>query len=132
MRPFGTARELEQRRLAAVRLLSEGVSAADVARRVNVDSRSVRRWRAAARVRGEAGVAARPASGRPARLTGGDLRLLRRLLLEAAQDPGVPAGPWSCAAVSGLIQHQFGVRYHPSHVSRILHRLGIVPRKRCR
>lgn len=132
MRPFGTPRELEQRRLLAVRLLSDGIAAAEVARRTQVDARSVRRWRAAARAGGEAAIAAKPAGGRPRRLTAGNLALLRRTLIEDQRAPGAPARPWSCAEVAGLIQRQFGVRYHRAHVNRILHTLGIVPRKRCR
>lgn len=132
MRPFGTPRELEQRRLRAVRLLSEGISAAEVARRIEVDARSVRRWRAAARAGGETGVAAKPAAGRPRRLTPGDLARLRRLLVDGPETLAVPASACSCAEVAGLIQRQFGVHYHRAHVNRILHTLGVVPRKRCR
>lgn len=132
MRPFGTPRELEQRRLLAVRLLAEGIPVMEVARRAQVDVRSVRRWRAAASTGGEAAVAAKPAGGRPRRLTPSDLARLRRMLVDGAQAFGVAAGPWSCAEVAGFIQRQFGVHYHRAHVNRILHALGIVPRKRCR
>jgi transposase len=132
MRPFGTARELEQRRLLAVRLLADGISAAEVARRTQVDPRTVRRWRAAARAGGETGVAARPACGRPRRLSAGDLALLRWLLLDVPRAFGVPAGLRTCAEVAALIQRHFGVHYHRAHVNRILHTLGITPRKQCR
>jgi transposase len=132
MRPFGTARELEQRRMLAVHLLLEGLSAAEVARLTQVDPRSVRRWRAAACANGETGVAAKPAGGRPRRLSTGNLALLRWLLLDVPRAFGVPAGLRSCAEVAALIQRQFGVHYHRAHVNRILHTLGIMPRKRCR
>lgn len=133
MRPFGTARELEQRRLVAVRLLSEGVSASEVACRVQVDTRSVRRWRAAARAGGEAGVAAKAADGRPRRLTPSNLARLRwMILVDAGRASGMGIGPWSCAEVGSLIERQFGVHYHRSQVSRIMHSLGITPRKRLR
>jgi putative transposase len=125
MRPFGTPRELEQRRLLALRLLSEGVSTTEVARRTQVDSRSVRRWRAAARTAGEVGIAAKPTRGRPRRLKPGDLALLRWTLVEGRQEPGAPVRAWSCAEVAGLIERQFGVHYHRAHVNRILHTLGI-------
>jgi transposase len=132
MRPFGTARELEQRRLLAIRLLSEGMSAAEVARRTQVDSRSVRRWRAAARAAGEPGVAARPAGRRPRRLTPDDLTRLHLILVDAPRKYGMPEVPWSCAEVAALIQRQFGIHYHRAHVNRILHTLGIMSRKRWR
>lgn len=132
MRPFGTAHKLEQRRMLAVRLLADGISAADVARRTQVDPRSVRRWRTAARKDGEGGVAAKPAGRRPRRLTQGDLAWLRWILMDGPQAFGVQAEPWSCAEVAGLIQRQFGVHYHRAHVNRILHSLGVIPPKRCR
>lgn len=133
MRTVGTARELEQRRLLALRLLSQGLSASEVARRMHVDTRSVRRWRTAALSGGEAAIAAKPARGRPRRLTPANLARLRRMLqVGAGQAFGAPVGPWSCAEVAGLIERQFGVHYHRSHVNRILHWLGIIPHKRYR
>jgi transposase len=133
MRPSGTARELEQRRLLAMRLLSQGLSVSEVAQRVRVDSRSVRRWRAATRAAGETAVAAKPARGRPRRLTPGDLARLRwMILVDAGRPLGVRLGTWSCTEVADLIERQFGIHYHRSHVNRILHRLGIMPRKRYR
>ena len=56
MRPSGSPQELERRRLRALALLGDGLLPVEVARRVGVDRRSVRRWKAAARRRGEAGV----------------------------------------------------------------------------
>lgn len=132
MRPSGTSRELEQRRLLAVRLLSEGMSSAEVARHLRVDARSVRRWRATARTDDLAGLAARPAPGRRPRLTASDLTCLRGILAAGERATGMPAGAWSCAEVADVIEWQFGVRYHRAHLNRILHRLGIEPRKRYR
>lgn len=44
MRPHGTPRELERRRLRALELLDQGVEPHVVAERIGVDRRSVRRW----------------------------------------------------------------------------------------
>lgn len=129
MRPSGTPQELEQRRRRALRLLGEGWSPVEVARQVGVDRRSVRRWKAAARKGGASAVAAKPASGRPRRLVARDLTRLRRLLLKGAQAAGLPTDLWTCPKVAWLIQRQFGVHYHPAHVSRLLHGLGFSPQK---
>lgn len=126
MRPSGTPQELEQRRLRAVRLLSQGYSPVEVARQIGVDRRSVRRWKAATRQGGRSAVAARPASGRPRRLTARDLSRLRRLLMKGALALGLPTDLWTCPRVSWLIKREFDVRYHPAHVSRILHGLGVL------
>jgi transposase len=129
MRPSGTPQELEQRRLRGLRLLGEGFSPVEVARQVGVDRRSVRRWKAAARKGGPAAVSAKPASGRPRRLTARDLTRLRRMLLKGAQAVGLPTDLWTCPRVAWLIERQFGVDYHPAHVSRLLHGLGFSPQK---
>ena len=129
MRPSGTPWELEQRRLRALRLLSEGFAPVEVARQIGVDRRSVRRWKAAARKGGTAAVSAKPASGRPRRLTARNLTRLRRMLIQGAQTAGLPTDLWTCPRVAWLIQRQFGVQYHPAHVSRLLHGLGFSPQK---
>lgn len=129
MRPSGTPQELEQRRRRALRLLNEGFAPVEVARQVGVDRRSVRRWKAAARRGGTAAVAAKPASGRPRRLSRRDLTRLRRALLKGAQAAGLPTDLWTCPRVAWLIKRDFGVHYHSAHVSRLLHGLGFSPQK---
>jgi transposase len=129
MRPSGTPQELEQRRLRAVHLLSEGFSPVEVARQIGVDRRSVRRWKAATRKGGAAAVAAKAACGRPRRLTVRDLTRLRRMLLKGAVAAGLPTDLWTCPRVAWLIQRQFDIQYHPAHVSRVLHGLGFSPQK---
>lgn len=129
MRPSGTPQELEQRRLRALRLLGAGFAPVEVARRIGVDRRSVRRWKAAARKGGTAAVSAKPASGRPRRLTARNLLRLRRMLIQGAQTAGLPTDLWTCPRVAWLIQRRFGVHYHPAHVSRLLHGLGFSPQK---
>ena len=49
MRSMGSPRELEQRRYRALALLQKGLSPVEVAQRLGVDRRSVRRWKSAAR-----------------------------------------------------------------------------------
>jgi transposase len=129
MRPSGTPHELEDRRLRALRLLDEGFAPVEVARQIGVDRRSVRRWKATARQGGPKAVAAKPAPGRPRRLSARDLTRLRRMLMKGAQAAGLPTDLWTCPRVSWLIQRQFGIQYHPAHVSRVLHGLGFSPQK---
>jgi len=129
MRPTGSPRELEQRRYRALQLLGEGYTPVTVARQLGVDRRSVRRWKAAARQKGSRALAARPASGRPARLGRGQKRRLERALLRGAQALGFPSDLWTCPRVAELIRRSFGVRYHVDHISRLLHGLGWSPQK---
>ena len=129
MRPTGSPQDLEHRRHAALALLKQGWLPHEVAKRIGVDRRSVRRWRSAHRRHGLAGVGARPASGRPRRLPLSALAWLRRRLLVSATASGFSSDLWTCPRVAQVIQRQFGVHYHVDHVNRVLHRLGFTPQR---
>lgn len=132
MRPTGSPEELERRRLRALALLKEGLLPSEVARRVGVDRRSVRRWKAAARKNGEAGVRARAAPGRPSKLSPRHKRRLETMLIKGALGAGFHTDLWTCPRVAELIKRRFGVDYHVDHVGRVLHELGWSPQKPAR
>src|SRR3970282_2898595 len=94
-RPTGSPEELEHRRLRALALLKEGLLPVEVARRVGVDRRSVRRWKRAARRRGEAGVRAKPAPGRPPKLGPEHKRRLEGFLAAGGPGRGVSTDLWA-------------------------------------
>lgn len=132
MRPSGSPRELEQRRYHALALLQQGLSPVEVAQRVGVDRRSVRRWNSAARRQGREGLRAQPAPGRPPRLSAGQQQVLERALLRGPEAAGFPTPLWTCPRVADWIQQRFGIRYHVDHVCRLLHALGFTPQKPAR
>src|SRR5436309_9902530 len=68
MRPPGSPEELQRRRERALALLRQGYPPVEVAERVGVDRRSVRRWKAAVRKRGAKALRAKPVPGRPRQL----------------------------------------------------------------
>lgn len=129
MRPVGSPEELQRRRSRAIALLKEGIAPVDVASRVGVDRRSVRRWKAAFRREGAAGIAAKPAPGRPGALTEHHQRRLERWLLKGARGCGFPTELWTCARVAHLIRDRLGVDYHVDHIGRLLRVLGWSPQK---
>ena len=129
MRPRGTSQWLEKRRRRAVALLAKGLQPVEVAHQLGVDRRSVRRWKAAYRKRGEVALKARPAPGRPCRLAAKAQQRLVRLLLKGARAAGFATDLWTCPRVARLIQERFGVRYHVDHLGRLLHGLGFSPQK---
>jgi len=88
MRPHGTPQYLQQRRRRAIAVIQGGHGATDVARRLKVDPRSVRRFKADYRRRGASGLDARPASGRPPKLSDKERRMLGKLLLKGAKANG--------------------------------------------
>jgi len=107
-----------------VALLKEGFTPVEVARRVGVDRRSVRRWRAAHDRAGRKGLAARPTLGRPRKLDAPALRKLERLLLRGPEACGFPTDLWTCPRIAQLIRREFDVEYHVDHLSRVLRSLG--------
>ena len=70
-----------------------------------------------------------PKSGAPVRLSAADRQKLPGLLERGAESLGFRGELWTCARVGKLIEREFGVRYHPAHVSRILKDLGWTPQK---
>ena len=54
------------------------------------------------------------------RLTDQQLATLEVLLREGAVAQGWPNHLWTAKRVAVLIQRQFGIRYHPDHVRRLL------------
>lgn len=132
MRPAGSPEELQRRRARAIALLKEGIAPVDVAQRVGVDRRSVRRWKAAFRDEGATGIEAKPTPGRPCALTAKHKRRLEQRLLKGARACGFPTDLWTCARVAQLIRERFGVDYHVDHIGRLLHGLGWSPQKPAR
>ena len=118
--------------MRALKLLDEGLQPVDVARRLGVERRSVRRWKAAARRGGTAAMKARPAAGRPPKLSRSQHQRLERRLLRGAQAAGFETDLWTCPRIAQLIGREFAVRYHPDHVGRLMHALGWSPQRPAR
>src|SRR3989475_13180345 len=113
MRPSGSPAELERRRVRAIELLQRDVPVHVVAERLGVDRRSVRRWKRAHRGQGRAGLRARPASGRPPKLTATQRRQLARMVVAGAGGGGGRSRLWVLPAILGLTCHYLQV-VHPS------------------
>jgi len=125
--PAGVRRDfeaLEQRRLEGIRLLNQGLSQSEVARQVKVCHRSVGRWANSYAEQGRASLRKAGRAGRKPRLTGEDCQRLERGLLKGPEALGYETPLWTSGRVADLIEREFGVRYHPGHVWRILIRLG--------
>ena len=124
MRPHGSPAELERRRRRAVRLLQAGNSLSSVARMVGAAVSAVWQWRETVRRKGDKGLAARPAPGRPRKLTSRQQRRLPKLLAVGPQAYGYRNDLWTTRRIAAVIKRELGVAYHPAHVSRILSALG--------
>ncbi len=129
MRPLGSPKALERRRLRAIALLQKGLPPVEVARQLGVDRRSVRRWRAIYEKQGLKGLAAKPVPGRPPKLHERQRKQLVRYLLQGPRKFGFPTDLWTCPRVAALIRKKFGVVYHVDHIGRLLRSLGFTPQR---
>jgi transposase len=115
---------LERRRMTAVKLLEQGVSQSEVARRLGVHRQSVIRWARQLAQSGPAGLKKAGRAGRRPRLTTAQLQQLEQGLKRGPEALGYVTGLWTAGRVRDLIESECGVRYHQAHVWRILRSLG--------
>jgi transposase len=120
---------LEARRCLAVQCAEQGHSTPDIAELLGVDARSVRRWLAAFRRHGAAGLAAQPATGRPPKLNAAQVRIVRRWLAGSPTEQGFATELWSAPRLAQLIEQEWGVSFHPDALTRWLHQRGFTPQK---
>jgi len=129
MRPYGSPVQLEHRRLQAVSLFEQGIAPVDIAHKLGVERRSVRRWKANYLKNGRSGIQAKAVPGRPPRLDARGRRRLEREILRGAQRAGYPTDLWTCPRIADLIRKHYRVEYHVHHIPRLLRSLGWSPQK---
>src|SRR2546430_9281112 len=112
--PAGVRRDfaaLEARRMCAATLLRQGLSEAEVARRVGVHRQSVNRWARQLLVSGRASLKFPGRAGRKPKLTAAQLRRLERGLERGPQALGFGTAHWSAAAAGERYRGVCGVRW---------------------
>jgi len=129
MRPHGSPETLEQRRRKASALFRLKLSLHAIARRIGCHASSIMRWRNRWRRGGLKALKAKPAPGRPPKLTARQKARLVPLLAEGAMAHGYRTELWTTLRIAEVIAHRFGVRYHRNHVGKLLHQLHWSPQK---
>src|SRR3954453_10146819 len=129
MRDKGSPAELEHRRLLAVQRVLEGYSTEEVAAFLDVDPRPVRRWVAAHRQDGTEGLLARPASGRPPKLTSTQEKIIRRWLADKPTEHGFATDLRTGPRVAHMIRQEFAIELNPKYLTVWLRRHGFTPQK---
>jgi transposase len=124
VRPKGSPKWLEERRRSVVAFLKQNLSLHEIARRMGCHASSVLRWRNTLRSGGLDALKAKPASGRPPRLTSKQKARLVRLLAKGAMAHGYRTELWTTQRIADLIENQLGVKYHRNHVGKLLHQVG--------
>ena len=123
---------LQEFRLLAVRRVHEGEKPSVVVRSLGMNRTSIYRWlkAAAGRGKGERALAARPATGRPTKLTTTQQAQVFRWI--NGKDPrqyGLDFGLWTRQIAATLIEQKFGGSLGLTAVGRLLARLGLTPQK---
>ena len=103
MRPRGSPKSLEERRRSVVTFLKQKLSLHEIARRMGCHASSVLRWRNALRSGGQDALKAKPAPGRPPRLTSKQKERLVRLLAEGAMAHGYRPELWTTQRIADLL-----------------------------
>ena len=124
MRPPGSPRSLEKRRLLSIRLLKAGHPYRAVARRTGASLSSVVRWHQLFRKRGAKGLRPRPSPGRPSLLSAREKKKLLRILNKGPLEAGYATNMWTLKRIRSVIRKEFGVRYTLANVWKLMHGLG--------
>ena len=121
--------KLERRRLQAAHLLQQGVSEAEVARRVGVHRQSVNRWAKQLAKGGRPALKRAARAGRPPQLSAADLQRIEQGLRRGPEALGYRTSLWTAWRVADLIERECGVKYSTVHAWRVLRALGWSPQR---
>jgi transposase len=119
--------------MIAANMFEQGFKPVQVARSLEVDDQTVRRWRRTFKIKGREGLRGKEHPGRPPLLKGEQKGQLRQWLLQTPQQLGfADKHLWTCQLIAELIQREFGVTYHHDYVGTMLHAMGFTHQKPAR
>jgi transposase len=122
----------EGRRLRAWELKQQGWNQREIARALGVTEGAVSQWMKRGHQGGVEALRKRTSPGAPPRLSEEQRAHLKELLAQGAPAHGFRGDVWTCERVAEVIRKEFGVVYHPAHVSRLLRALGLSSQKPAR
>jgi transposase len=117
------------RRLRAWGLQQQGWTGTASTETLGVTKGAVTRWLKRAREGGADALYTQAPPGPASRLTAPQLPQLPSLLARGAEAFGFIGEVWTAKRVAAVIRDEFGGRYHPDHVGRLLRTAGRSPRK---
>jgi transposase len=115
----------EGRRLRAWELKQQGWKQREIASALGVTEGAVSQWMKRGREGGTEGLRKRTSPGAPPRLSEEQRTQLPELLARGAPAYGFRGEVWTCERVAEVILKEFGVSYHPAHVSRLVREVGL-------
>ena len=114
----------EERRLRAWELKERGWSQQAIAEALGVTAGAVSQWMRRGREGGVEALRRRPLPGAVPKLTAEQRAQVPLLLAAGAEAFGFRGDVWTAKRVTTVIRREFGVRYHPNHVGKLLRAAG--------
>jgi transposase len=115
----------EGRRLRAFELKEQGWKHTEIADALGVTEGALSQWMKRAREEGVQALRHKPPPGAPPRLSEDERARLPELVAQGAEAHGFRGDVWTCERVAIVIRREFGVSYHPAHVSRLLKKVRL-------
>jgi len=112
------------RRLHAVILNSEGHTSGGVARILRSPRSKVSLWLAHYQGHGMDGLLEGHRCGRPGQLKETQCQTLADIVESGPVAYGFDCGVWTSPRIARVIEEEFGIRYHPGHVRKVLRGMG--------
>ncbi len=110
--------------MRALELDEQGWSGQKIAEALGVTPGAVSQWRKRAREGGREALRTQPPPGPTPRLTEDQRRALPERLAKGAEAYGFVGNVWTTKRVAVVIRREYGVSYHPAHISRLLRAIG--------
>jgi transposase len=115
----------EWRRLRAWQLHQQGWTGKAIATALGASEAAVSTWLKRARAGGVEALMRHPSPGATPKLTVEQRAQLPALLAKGADWYDFIGNVWTTKRVAAVIKREFGVSYHPAHVSRLLRQMGL-------
>jgi len=119
----------EGRRLRAWALKQRGWTQQAIAEALGVTPGAVSQWMTRAKAGGVEALRRRPAPGPTPKLAAEQRAQLPALLAQGAEAFGFRGEVWTARRAATVIRREFGVRYHPNHVGKLLRAAGWTAQK---
>lgn len=116
-------------RLHGVLLVTQGVSAREVARLLGDSARAVQYWVQRFEKDGFSGLVEGERAGRPRRLSDRQLAHVERVLRKSPRSVGIPANLWDGKLLSHYLKEKYEMELGVRQCQRMFHRLGFRLRK---
>lgn len=121
---------LEAIRIRAVKQVEAGESPEVVIAALGMNPRNIYRWIALYREGGEAALKARALKGPAPKLTGAQLKWIRKTVIgKSPLQLGFEFALWTREMVRDLIRKKYGIKLHVVSVGRLLRKIGLSPQK---